>query len=230
MALHLASLPSGLRTSVLAQLTRCTTRNVSYTASRSKTSFTAHFFTRVPSPTRPLRRHLLWLIPITGAGTLFLAPKPESLIPAVFASPTLIPCNPTSPTRIEPTILSPAEPERHIFYRILDLLNDKIWEPLLTGRRFIYLLFLFVPVLLTSPMLLVGHPDEKLLGDRWGAVWWYGYLTAQMQRAGPTFVKVCNDNHAVRDSALTCRNCVLYSWHNGPHPAQTCFPHYCAIV
>lgn len=74
--------------------------------------------------------------------------------------------------------------------RILDLLIEKIWEPLLTGRRFVYLLVLFIPVLLAAPMLLVGKPEEKLRGDRWGAVWWYGYLTAQMQRAGPTFVKV----------------------------------------
>ncbi|PIL31793.1 hypothetical protein GSI_06497 [Ganoderma sinense ZZ0214-1] len=39
-------------------------------------------------------------------------------------------------------------------------------------------------------MLLIGQPETKLGGDRWGAVWWYGFLTRQMQLAGPTFIKL----------------------------------------
>lgn len=39
-------------------------------------------------------------------------------------------------------------------------------------------------------MLLVGSPEERLQGDRWGAVWWYDHLVAQMDRAGPTFIKL----------------------------------------
>lgn len=39
-------------------------------------------------------------------------------------------------------------------------------------------------------MLLVGTPERRLGGDRWGAVWWYNLLVAQMARAGPTFIKV----------------------------------------
>lgn len=39
-------------------------------------------------------------------------------------------------------------------------------------------------------MLLVGSPEERLQGDKWGAVWWYGYLVAQLDRAGPTFIKL----------------------------------------
>jgi len=39
-------------------------------------------------------------------------------------------------------------------------------------------------------MLLVGSPEETLQGDRWGAVWWYDYLVVQMDRAGPTFIKL----------------------------------------
>ncbi|TCD66488.1 hypothetical protein EIP91_001313 [Steccherinum ochraceum] len=187
MVLRFSALPLGLRHSVLSQLTRTSSRNVSNTASKSR--FASHFFTRIPTPARPFRRHLLWLIPTAGAAALLFAPKPQSLIPAVFASPTLIPCNPSAPARPEPTIFSPAEPERRIIYQILDWLNDKIWEPLLTGRRFIYLLFLFVPVLVSAPMVFVGHSNGRLRGDRWGAVWWYGFLTTQMQRAGPTFVK-----------------------------------------
>lgn len=41
-------------------------------------------------------------------------------------------------------------------------------------------------------MLLVGSSQEN---DRWGAVWWYNYFVAQMDRAGPTFIKVRNIAH-----------------------------------
>ncbi|KAH9944240.1 ABC1-domain-containing protein [Epithele typhae] len=60
----------------------------------------------------------------------------------------------------------------------------------MTAQRFVYLCCIFIPVLLAAPMLLVGPPEPSLRGDRWGAVWWYGFLTSQMQRAGPTFTKL----------------------------------------
>ncbi|KAH8099256.1 hypothetical protein BXZ70DRAFT_942890 [Cristinia sonorae] len=179
MVLKFSTLPPALRTSILSQLTRPS----------PKPRFASQFFTRAPAPTRSARRHLLWLIPAVGGTILLLAPRPESLIPNFFASPTLIPCT-GLPSRDEHTILCPSEPERRVVYRVLDFLHEKLWEPILTGRRFIFLLFLFIPVLLSSPMLLIGPPETKLLGDRWGAVWWYGFLTTQMQRAGPTFVKL----------------------------------------
>jgi aarF domain-containing kinase len=59
-----------------------------------------------------------------------------------------------------------------------------------TATRFIHLTVLFVPVIVMMPMLLVGAPEAKLQGDRWGAVWWYGLLVARMEAAGPTFIKV----------------------------------------
>lgn len=66
-------------------------------------------------------------------------------------------------------------------------LIDHVWECILTAKRFIYLLFLFMPVLISSPMLLVGKPQKSL---KWGAVWWYGLLVSRMEAAGPTFIKV----------------------------------------
>jgi len=76
-----------------------------------------------------------------------------------------------------------------------------IFEPLGTTKRFIVLALLFIPVILTAPMLLVGRRREggrrrgrrlskKDKGQRWGAVWWFGFLVKQMERAGPTFIKV----------------------------------------
>jgi len=69
-------------------------------------------------------------------------------------------------------------------------LIQHVWEYILTAKRFIYLFFLFVPVLVSSPILLVGKPQKSLRGDRWGAVWWYGLLVSRMEAAGPTFIKV----------------------------------------
>lgn len=190
MALRLSTLPQGLRQSVFLHFTRPPLTRHASTWARNP-SFSSHFFTKLPAPTPSIGRRILWLIPVAGGVALYLAPRKQSNIPAVFESPTLIPCPPHPDQPLEPTILSPAEPDKSLLLRILSIFRERIWEPILTARRFIHLLIYFVPVILTSPMLLVGLPEERFMGDRWGAVWWYGFLTAQMQRAGPTFVKVC---------------------------------------
>ncbi|KAL6298715.1 hypothetical protein BKA93DRAFT_41003 [Sparassis latifolia] len=186
MTLRLSALPAGLRHSIFARVGLSSSRRVSPSARTSSLSY--QFFTRTAAPSPFLGRKLLWLVPIAGGIALYAAPQPRSRLPSVFASPTLIPC-PPSP-QVHTNIMSPAEPDRSILSRIMSLLHDTIWEPLLTTRRFIHLFFLFAPVLLSAPMLLVGRPDSRIAGDRWGAVWWYGFLTAQMQRAGPTFIKL----------------------------------------
>ena len=102
-----------------------------------------------------------------------------------------MPC-PVNQKRIndEGMISSPAEPHISIGSQMLHLIQEYVWEPILTARRFIHLFYLFVPVFATIPMLLVGRPEKELEGDRWGAVWWYGLLVSRMQAAGPTFIKV----------------------------------------
>ena len=143
-----------------------------------------------PSPYSRLsfRRPIIWLLPVVGGVSIYFYPRPQP-----SSSSTLIP-RPSndneSPTSSESLILSPSELHLSLPERIYTLFLDHIWEPILTTRRFIHLFFLFAPVIISSPMLLVGSPEERLQGDRWGAVWWYGYLVAQMDRAGPTFIKV----------------------------------------
>jgi aarF domain-containing kinase len=39
-------------------------------------------------------------------------------------------------------------------------------------------------------MVLIGSHDGRRDGERWGAIWWYGFLIRQMENAGPTFIKV----------------------------------------
>lgn len=87
------------------------------------------------------------------------------------------------------------------FYKVGTFLQDYLIEPLGTTKRFIVLVFLFAPVILSMPMLLVGKRREggRLRGrrmpkaeggTRWGAKWWYSFLVKQMERAGPTFIKL----------------------------------------
>jgi aarF domain-containing kinase len=80
----------------------------------------------------------------------------------------------------------------------IGLLQAYIWEPIFTFLRFFHLVILFGPVIITSPMLLVGRSDRRRKRGRpngeeeeaWGAVWWYGFLVNQMERAGPSFIKL----------------------------------------
>ena len=80
---------------------------------------------------------------------------------------------------------------------ILGFLQRTILEPILTFFRFLHLFALFAPVIITAPMILVGKPQRRRPGkpvaeeeEAWGAVWWYGFLVAQMERAGPSFIKL----------------------------------------
>lgn len=86
-------------------------------------------------------------------------------------------------------------------YTIHDNVQLYVIEPLGTAKRFLVLVALFLPVIITTPMLFVGKRREggrrrgrKMAkaegGTRWGALWWYGFLVKQMERAGPTFIKL----------------------------------------
>lgn len=123
---------------------------------------------------------------------MYLYPRQQPGLSDVFASPTLIPCPSCEAADLsqEPLILSPSEHDLSLPDKISTFFVYHIWEPILTARRFIHLFFLFAPIILSSPMLLVGSPEARLQGDRWGAVWWYDYLVVQMDRAGPTFIKL----------------------------------------
>ncbi|KAF9245770.1 hypothetical protein BU15DRAFT_85462 [Melanogaster broomeanus] len=129
-------------------------------------------------------RTSLWLTPIVGGIYIYLSPSPQLHLPSVFSSPTLIPCQEDGDDDgqfiNENMIGSPAEPRQSILSRVLCFFQDHIREPFLTARRFIHLFYLFVPLMITMPMLFVGKPEKRLQGDRWGL----------MQAAGPTFIKL----------------------------------------
>jgi aarF domain-containing kinase len=179
---------------------------------------TVRFYTEGSSYRIPRSRfspRLLLLAPVAGLTIIYLSPRPQSLLHGFFSSSTIIPCPDEKPSLPKPLLIhSPYEQRPSLWSRILHLLRSGVLERLLTARRFVYLCFLFVPVVITSPMLLIGAPgsgerkrkrpengkDKKVQrrrvklsdgeGERWGAVWWYDFMVGQMQKAGPTFIKV----------------------------------------
>lgn len=66
-----------------------------------------------------------------------------------------------------------------------------IVEPIATGFRFLHLVFIFVPVLLTVPVIWFGGRVKDRDNERSGTLWWYGFLVKSMERAGAAFIKVC---------------------------------------
>ncbi|KAG6821417.1 hypothetical protein H0H93_014214 [Arthromyces matolae] len=162
-----------------------------------------------------------WILPLAGGVAFYFAPRPESHL-SILSSPTVIPCIVPSKPDNNLIISSPSEADYSILSRIRPLLRNAIWEPLLTGKRFIYLFFLFIPVVLSSPMLLVGKPSKKYRGDKWGAVWWYGYLVRKMEAAGPTFIKLAQWAASRADlfPSLLCERLGALHSHGTPHPLK----------
>nr|AAZ14922.1 putative kinase protein [Coprinellus disseminatus] len=142
-------------------------------------------------PRALLQRHprrWLFVLPLATGAVLYALPqRPETIPKHLYSSPALIPAR---EAELVPTIFSPSEAHLDVPSRILTFLREHVWEPILTAKRFAYLFFLFVPVIVSSPMLLVGPQSKQYRGDRWGAVWWYGFFTRRMEAAGPTFIKL----------------------------------------
>jgi aarF domain-containing kinase len=65
-----------------------------------------------------------------------------------------------------------------------------IVEPIATGFRFLHLVFIFVPVILTVPVIWFGPKQPERDDERSGTLWWYGFLVASMERAGAAFIKL----------------------------------------
>jgi aarF domain-containing kinase len=79
---------------------------------------------------------------------------------------------------------------RRIRHHIVLFLDLYIWEPLCTGVRFLQLAAIFVPVVLTVPVMWIGKRQPDHDNERSGTLWWYGFLVQAMEWAGPAFIKV----------------------------------------
>lgn len=86
-----------------------------------------------------------------------------------------------------PGFVSHSNAIRHSVYYYVD---TYIWEPVCTGLRFLHLAVIFVPVIATVPIIWIGRRDPKRDHERYGTLWWYGFLVTSMERGGPAFIKV----------------------------------------
>ncbi|KAB5582813.1 hypothetical protein GE09DRAFT_1076574 [Coniochaeta sp. 2T2.1] len=79
---------------------------------------------------------------------------------------------------------------RRIRHHIVLFLDLYIWEPLCTGVRFLQLAAIFVPVIITVPVMWLGKRQRDHDNERSGTLWWYGFLVRAMEWAGPAFIKL----------------------------------------
>lgn len=79
---------------------------------------------------------------------------------------------------------------RRIFRSIWVFLDQYIYEPVATSMRFLHLVVIFVPVIVTVPVIWLGRRQGDRDNERSGTLWWYGFLVSSMERAGPAFIKV----------------------------------------
>ncbi|KAL1915000.1 uncharacterized protein VTP21DRAFT_7705 [Calcarisporiella thermophila] len=99
---------------------------------------------------------------------------------------------PVQPSIADSTLSSLSNPQKSHYAWFLQFLSflRRLAEPIIIILRFLDLVRIFFPVIFCSPMLLVGERIPELDGARKGAIWWYRLLAAQMERAGPTFIKL----------------------------------------
>jgi len=136
----------------------------------------------------PKQRFILALIPfIFGGGYLYTERKRNKPpLHEVIASSSFIPTHEDPMLPLPPIASSPLEPS--ISNIIADFLRRKLIEPIRTGLRFLHLIWIFAPVVIAVPLLLLGTVEDD--STRWGALVWYDFLVSRMQKAGPTFIKV----------------------------------------
>lgn len=77
-----------------------------------------------------------------------------------------------------------------IWRKLVYVLDQYLYEPIATTFRFFHLVFIFVPVIASVPLVLIGPRQKDRDNERIGVIWWYRFLVWSMERAGPAFVKL----------------------------------------
>ena len=109
---------------------------------------------------------------------------------------------------------------RKIRRGIWRFVDTYIVEPIATGFRFLHLVFIFVPVLATVPIIWFGTrlPDKD--NERSGTLWWYGFLVSSMERAGAAFIKL-GQWAASRTDIFPTELCMIMSSLHSDAPAHS---------
>ena len=73
---------------------------------------------------------------------------------------------------------------------VLYTIDQYVYEPIATALRFIHLVVIFVPVIITIPAIWIGPRRSNHNNERAGTILWFQFLINSMERAGPAFIKV----------------------------------------
>lgn len=79
---------------------------------------------------------------------------------------------------------------RRFYKTVIYTVDQYIYEPLATTFRFFHLVVIFIPVIITIPIALVGPRRKDKDNERATTLWWYAFLVKAMERAGPAFIKL----------------------------------------
>ncbi|GAA5955112.1 hypothetical protein JCM3765_003198 [Sporobolomyces pararoseus] len=113
-----------------------------------------------------------------------------------------------------------ARRKKSVIRRFFRMIKEYLLEPISTSLRFVHLAFLFLPVLITAPILALEFVDdttvvkgkrrEKRTRERTTTRWWYRLLVHQMEWAGPTFIKLAQWAGS-RTDLFPAELCLLFS-------------------
>ncbi|KAF2204977.1 ABC1-domain-containing protein [Delitschia confertaspora ATCC 74209] len=116
-----------------------------------------------------------------------------------------------------PKAIQNSKKVRRSIYFFLDLY---IVEPIMTGLRFLHLVIIFVPVIVTVPLIWVGKRQKDRDNERSGTLWWYGFLVRSMERAGAAFIKL-GQWAASRSDIFPTELCITMSTLHSDAPAHS---------
>ncbi|OAA79384.1 abc-1 [Akanthomyces lecanii RCEF 1005] len=77
-----------------------------------------------------------------------------------------------------------------IVHKVTLFIDLYIWEPIFTGVRFLHLVVIFVPVIVSVPIMWLGRRLPERDNERQGTLLWYSFLVKAMELAGPAFIKL----------------------------------------
>ena len=109
---------------------------------------------------------------------------------------------------------------RRVYRTIIYVLDQYLYEPVRTTFRFFHLLFIFVPVIVTVPVMWLGSRRKDQDNERAGTIWWYGFLVGSMERAGPAFIKL-GQWAASRSDIFPSQMCAVMSELHSNAPAHS---------
>lgn len=194
-------------------------RHIRYTlhSGRSTKSFTTlrHFFQAPPPPFKGGKA--LWAAALSPAAFISIADDDESHKDGKTGEEQMLEISRQELAESVPDILRGSNRYRRAIWRVFD---TYIFEPLATGLRFLHLVVIFVPVMITVPVMWFGTRQADRDDERSGTLWWYGFLVASMERAGAAFIKL-GQWAASRTDIFPTEMCAIMSALHSNAPAHS---------